>query len=163
MAATDKEKKKIDTHFEAFNSKLIKYLGDGKESDVLVIKTHLICEKYLDQILIVQEKCTASELQDLGFRDKLDKTSLSSGDDFDKKVFQILNQLNKIRNRVGHELEYKVSESDVDSMGYVIGKKYIETKYRDNPNDHKKLLIYCLKTAVAFLSVTLEDLLKDGK
>ena len=47
-----------------------------------------------------------------------------------------MHKLNQLRNKVGHELEYVLAESDVDNLGYIRGQSYILNKYDfENLND----------------------------
>jgi|GEM_PF-2965161 len=121
-------KSEIEKHSRALKEKINKFLSAEKPSDVLIIKAHLICEYYLNQILIVKNISNAQEIDKLGFYEKVNK-ALNIQNHEEKKLRERLIKLNKLRNKVGHELEYILSEFDVDSLGYLTGKEYILSKY----------------------------------
>lgn len=122
----------IDKHIDVLLGKVNKFLSQDKPPDVLIIKAHLICEYYLTQILIVKEMATAGQIDKMTFFDKLGK-ALNTADAQEKNLHEKLIRLNRLRNKAGHELEYSLSESDVDNLGYLNGKKYVLDKYdRDN-------------------------------
>lgn len=52
---------------------------------------------------------------------KLD-VALNKNIPYEKNLHEELIALNKLRNKVGHELEFEVSESDIDTLGYTQGK-----------------------------------------
>lgn len=118
-----------ETHKNIIRNKIEKFLSKEKSSDVLIIKSHLICEYYINQILIIKELCKAKEVKDLDFYHKVNK-ALSINNPEEKILHEKIIELNKLRNKVGHELEYILSESDVDSLGYISGKDYILEKYK---------------------------------
>lgn len=115
-------------HIRVLRGKIDKFLSKEKPSDVLIIKSHLICEYYINQILIVKGVCVAKEINKLTFFDKVNK-SFDTNVPEQKNIHEKMIGLNKLRNKVGHELEYILSESDVDTLGYITGKEYVLEKY----------------------------------
>ncbi len=128
MEDAAKEKDYISKHVKMAKAKIVKFLPRESPSDVLIIKSHLICEYYINQILILKDICSAKQINKLTFYDKLQK-SFNLDDKDQRKMFERIERLNKLRNKVGHELEYILSESDVDNLGYIVGKEYILEKY----------------------------------
>ena len=94
----------------------------------MIIKSHLLSEYYINQILILREICSVKDIETWTFHEKIEK-ALNLTNAEEKLIFDYNNRLNKLRNKVGHELEYSLSESDIDSLGYVQGKDYILNKY----------------------------------
>lgn len=125
-------KKQIESdvakHIRVLRGKITKFLSEEKPSDVLIIKSHLICEYYINQVLIVKDSCTAKEITNLSFYDKVNK-AFDTKNSEEKILHDKMTGLNKLRNKVGHELEYVLSESDVDTLGYITGKEYVFNKY----------------------------------
>ncbi|MEK7579277.1 MAG: hypothetical protein AAB460_01970 [Patescibacteria group bacterium] len=117
--------------------KIKTFLSDEKPSDILIIKAHLLCEYYINQILILREACSLKDMESFTFNEKIQK-AFNLDDLLEKRTFDYVNRLNKLRNKVGHELEYTLSESDVDALGYVQGKEYILEKY-DYETDLERL------------------------
>lgn len=147
-----------NNHLENLNLKIQKFLKDEDKADLLIIKSHLLCEYYLNQILVLEDKCEGGKLDDLTFSQKLEK-ALNSDSSFDSKTKKIVSKLNSIRNKVGHELEYQLSESDLDRLGFVIGKEYLVEKYKQKEDIGK--LKYCLRTAISRLAVAVNILVDD--
>lgn len=128
MNQTEEQKTEIDKHMRVLKEKLKRFFSEETPPDVLIIKSHLICEYYLNQILILKDKCNANQINRLSFYEKNDK-AFDKDDKKQKTLFDLLRVLNKLRNKVGHELEYVLSESDVDSLGFLFGKEYVLEKY----------------------------------
>ncbi len=147
-------------HIKVLREKITKFLSTDKPSDVLIIKSHLICEYYVNQILIVKGLCTAKELPSLSFYDKVNK-SFDASNPEDKVLKEKMIGLNKLRNKVGHELEYVLSESDVDTLGYISGKQYVFEKY-DYP-EKNDLLRNTLILIVIDISMFLFRLIENEK
>ena len=122
-------------------------------SDTLIIKAHLLCEYYVNQLLILRGLCSFKEVDSLKFWEKI-KKAFENGKPNEKLAFNYLNQLNKLRNRVGHELEYSLSESDVDSLGYVAGKDYILEKYKSDTNERRlRAVLERIVLCIAFIAI----------
>ena len=120
--------KEIDKHVRVLKEKINKFLSGEKPSDVLIIKSHLISEYYLNQILVLKNLFPPQEIDQLNFYEK-NKKSFDLQTPNEKNIYERLKKLNKLRNKVGHELEYTLSEFDVDTLGYLTGKDYILIKY----------------------------------
>jgi hypothetical protein len=121
----------IKKHSVFVMEKIKKFLSGEKPADVLIIKSHLLCEYYLNQILIIKGISEAKEIDKLTFFDKNNK-AFDLNITNQKNIHNRLSRLNKLRNKIGHELEYSLSEYDVDSLGHLTGKKYILDKYDFN-------------------------------
>ena len=118
----------IEKHSRALQEKLKRFLAKENAPDVLIIKAHLICEYYLTQVLILKESYTSNELYKLSFSEKLEK-ALDKADKIEDFSYKQIKKLNKLRNKIGHELEYSLSEADIDELGFLRGKEYIFEKY----------------------------------
>lgn len=160
----EKPKEKVESdvakHIRVLRGKIDKFLSKEKPSDVLIIKSHLICEYYINQILIVKNSCTAKELTNITFYDKVNRAF--DAKKTDEKIFHDkMIGLNKLRNKVGHELEYVLSESDVDALGYITGKDYVFEKYDYSETDD--LLRNTLTMIVVEVSMFLFQLISKEK
>lgn len=154
------EPTELDKHFRAVEKKIDTYLSPEQPPDVLIIKAHLICEYYINQILLVKELCNSKEIRDLTFFNKMQKAfKLENAQE--KFIYDKIDALNKLRNKTGHELEYKLSESDVDELGYINGKEYIFKKY--DFESIEKALHYLLVDTVVDVSFFLMRLVKKEK
>lgn len=128
MEKPDKLKNEISKHVRVLKDKLNKFLSEDKPPDVLIIKAHLICEYYIDQILVLEDICPVKDMRRLAFSQKLEKVE-DKLSEVQKESLNALRTLNTLRNKVGHELEYTLSEFDVDSLGFFRGKDYVLEKY----------------------------------
>lgn len=142
-ALREKIKKEAEKHANNFIEKIKKFLSSENPSDVLIIKAHLLCEYYFDQMLILKELTSANDLKKLTFFHKVKKisendSSMKSDEQF-RKAINLCYGLNKLRNKVGHELDFVLAESDVDGLGYIIGKSYILKKHDFKSLEHNLL------------------------
>jgi len=160
MDKANNEFEEIKKHIRVLQDKIDKFLDKGKPSDILIIKSHLICEYYINQILILKEICNAKELFELKFSEKVTK-ALDNSKEKQKIIGSKINALNKLRNKVGHELEYVLSEADIDNLGYRDGKEYILDKYEHS--NLEDLLRSVLKKIVIDLGLFLFDLVYEEK
>jgi len=55
-------------------------------------------------------------------------------DMLDARLIDVLKQLNKYRNRASHELQYNLTERDIDLIGSPFGEYYIKRKKKDKNN-----------------------------
>jgi len=123
-----KEDEDLKKHQHAVIDKIKKHLPSTNQPDILIIKAHLICEYYINQILILKEIFTLKEIGELNFHKKFEK-AFNESMVFERNLKNKIRKLNKLRNKVGHELEFSLSESDVDEIGNLTGKNYIIKKY----------------------------------
>lgn len=155
-----------DYHLENLIKKLNTFLSNEKPADVLIIKAHLLCEYYLNHLLILKDVCTAGQVETLPFSVKKEKAKdlYDAQDKQKKQLFDLLGRLNKLRNKVGHELAYSLSESDVDSLGYLEGKQYILDKYNvetDTERLRDLLIKLVIQTAMLLITAIREEKKKD--
>lgn len=125
----------FDLHWNAAQTKLTAFLKD-KEPDTLIIKGHLLCEYYFNQLLVLYSEVNISDYENKSWTEKKEK--LFSLKCINENINRKLGKLNKLRNVLGHELEYVLTESDIDALGFLFGKEYIIDKYKIT--DKKKLL-----------------------
>lgn len=158
METEIQEKTKKDFHVDNLLKKVNIFLSEDKPADVLIIKAHLLCEYYINQLLILKEICSAKDIESQSFYQKMEKarTVFNFQDDLQKKAFEKIGRLNKLRNEVGHELNYALSESDVDALGYLDGKQYILDKY-DVETDIERLrsILISVVVSIALLLMTI--------
>lgn len=147
-------------HGEHLNKKIRDYLHDETSTGLLIIKTHLIAENYLNQILVLKNSVKATKIDNLTFHDKNEK-AFDLNTPIEAMAHAYLTRLNKIRNRVGHDLEYVVAEADIDSLGYIQGQEYIFNKYQIE--DSLALLKNVLIHITVILSFVVYKVIKDLK
>jgi hypothetical protein len=104
-----------------------KQLSLEKDLSIILLKGHLLIEYYLNYLIILthdQEK----RVDNLSFYEKIE---ILENDKCIKtrNIIPCLRQLNNVRNNLSHELNYIVSESEIDSIGFLLGKKYIFKKF----------------------------------
>lgn len=161
MPENQDSKNEMKKHIGVLVDKIDTFLVIGNPSDVLIIKAHLICEYYLNQILILKGLRVAREIDKLTFHQKR-CIALDTSNKKEHETSEALAALNRLRNRVGHELEYKLTEADVDSLGYCDGKDYILQKY-ELENNLQELLVEVLKGIVIDASVCVYRIVKSER
>jgi hypothetical protein len=145
-----KRGKLIDGHFDDISNKVYN-IKKYNDPDLTIIKAHLVCEYYIDQFIILKKNDEDDiHLSDMTFNYKITKF-LDQNDSEEKKVFRKLNRLNKLRNSISHELDYSIRESDVDSIGVMIGREYIFKKYKSQ-NNLSELLFFVLENVISSIS-----------
>lgn len=60
-------KPKGNVHITDLVKKINKFLSNEKPADILIIKAHLLCEYYVNQLIVFREKCSHQELESLTF------------------------------------------------------------------------------------------------
>lgn len=146
---------KIDIASKNLTDKIEKFLGKISSSDVLIIKAHLISEYYINQILILKQIMDPSGLDRKTFSHKIDLLfdPRNNTKPTEMLLYDKAKKLNLLRNKVGHQLEFALSETDIDSIGFYFGKDYINQKYKITK--HIDLLHHVLVNVVLEFGVKL--------
>lgn len=133
---------------------LRKYVKDfekqvSKEADltIIVLRGHLLMEYYLSH-LVVYFHDREHRVDKLSFFDKLqiiekDVTFIAGSSPFYK--------FNDLRNNLSHELNFQISEAEIDRIGFGIGKDYVSLKFSKNieePGYLRDLLVWVVDTLV---------------
>lgn len=121
--AKKKVKKENDVGYQRF----IKTAGIELDPVLMVLKAHLLAEYYLDQ-LIALEIPRGDVIVDRGFSFSQKLTILKSLNITKNDILDLLDALNQLRNRCAHDMEYAISEADIDRIGLPQGKSYFELK-----------------------------------
>ena len=162
MEKSEAEKTESTKHFQAMSKKIDRFLTEQNPSDVLIIKAHLICEYYINQILVLRDICSMHDTRNMTFFVKNEK-AFNQSDASEKAIFTSLKTLNNLRNKVGHELEYFLSESDIDGLGSQRGKEYIIRKYDfETPEALLRDTLLEMVVDVAFLVFEIVDEQKES-
>jgi hypothetical protein len=100
-----------------------------KSTDVTrLLNGHLLAEYYLEQI-IINELARGDRLLDEGNLQFWNKLLLvKSFDILDDELITSLKNLNTVRNATSHEIDYKITETDIDKIGRSFGKQYARVK-----------------------------------
>jgi hypothetical protein len=107
----------------------------------------LLVEYYLEQIIHSQLKRADIFLTEARPTFSTKILLVKSLDVVDDNLMTSVSNLNKVRNLCTHEMEYSISEANIDLIGRPFGKTYIETK-RDRKDE---LLKYTLMIIIARL------------
>jgi hypothetical protein len=133
---------------------------DGQSKDVAaILNCHLVSEYYLDQIIhsqIPRADVLFTEGR-LTYANKL--TLVKALDVISDSIISSLKGLNKVRNQCSHELDYTVTEANLDLIGRPFGKSYIQNK-REHPD---QLLRFTLMKPLARLEGRYEQLTKPSQ
>ncbi len=130
-----------------------KAVTESNELVTIVLRTHLLCEYYMDQIIMAKIPRGDYLIDDsrvsFSFKIKLLKSLnfLSSEKTY---LLDSANGLNKVRNNCSHTLDYTITESDIDRIGKPQGIEYLEQKKKAG-EDFRKLLIFTLVNLIARL------------
>ncbi len=132
-------KKSLHVESEAFK-RLMKTLKESDDSRYLAVllRFHLLIEYYLDLIISVYLKKGLSLLDNnLSFSQKL--SIVDSFGLVPENIILSIKKLNSVRNKAAHDMDYVITERDIDSIGRCYGNNYLEfaKRYlgRDKKND----------------------------
>ena len=121
-----------------------KKIDKEKDLSVILLKGHLLIEHYLNYLIIVLHD-TTERTDKKSFSEKID--ILNNDGCLGSHVIASLRKLNDVRNNLSHELNYRLSESEVDRVGFNLGKKYIFRKFSidcDNDDDLRSLFLFVI-------------------
>lgn len=116
----------------------------AKETDlsIILIRGHLLVEYYLS-LLILLEYDKTERIDRLGFFYKIKKMENAQTIKLSQNVIQSLYKLNDLRNNLAHNLEFKISIPDIDTIGFSFGREYVLSKYKSTMSE-KDLLMWVI-------------------
>ena len=102
--------------------------------ELLILKGHLVIEYFLNEIINTSIPYGQKYLIDnLNFSKKINLVKRSNFIQEDAVLFII--ELNKIRNKCAHRLDYVVSDDDLDILGSTVSSDYVKIKVLNNKED----------------------------
>ena len=109
------------------------------DPELIVLRGHLVSERYIERFIkIILLK--GERILDKGRLSYVQKLQLmDSFGIIEDDLIACHRQLNKLRNKMAHELGYEITMEDVDSIGSQMGKTYARVK-DERGNDLKNLL-----------------------
>lgn len=126
-----------------------KHTAGIQDSGLIFLKFHLLIEYIINQIIILYSGSEDGyKKSDDDFFDKVNYMETLKDLGIKGKETESLRRLNKVRNKLSHELEYKISESDIDSIGFCLGEEYIMHKFKLDfykEENIKNLLIFVMQ------------------
>jgi len=141
------------------HEKFIKVLQGPSEGSSIILRCHLLVEYFMDKIIQISLKrghiITDNDVK-FSFYHKL--FIIKSLDVIKDDVLISIKKLNKVRNKLSHEMDYIVLESDIDSIGQPFGDYYAESKKKARDDD--ELLVNTLMKIVVALELSHDDLLE---
>ena len=121
------------------------------DSTLMVLRVHLLTEAYLER-LILSVVPRGDRLFDGGHVSYYRKLVLVHAFAvLDDRIIQCLKRLNKLRNRLAHELDTKPTKSDIENVGQPLGNKVLAELRRGGAGDCHKLLVEMLGFIVGVL------------
>jgi len=128
----EKMKAKSELEFGRF----MKIVSPSLDPVMLILRSHLFIEYYLRQFIIAGIP-RGDIILDKNFTFMNNLTIVKSLDVIPAYLIHCFTNLNTIRNRCSHVLDYKISEDDIDLIGRPLGVYYldIKDKYRDNQKE----------------------------
>lgn len=139
----EKQKVETDRLIKILIGDFIKHIEPEKQPFVILLKGHLLLEYYLNQIVLLYAK-GIKNVERRGFFDKVSLLKTTDGDLFKQETFSSLLRLNELRNRLSHSLNFKITPSEIDTVGFCLGKNYVLAKY-ENPDNEEVLLKWVLR------------------
>lgn len=157
-----------DIHLEHLVDKLTEDFNDRVKSEsdpsYLLLKGHLLIENILQETLAVFDCQKTGRIDRISFHEKTNfLKNLQEYKDEIKGVSPLLYSLNEVRNDLAHNLDFKISESDVNKIGINLGSKYIIKKYEIGHKNVKEILLFCLNEIVYLLGFIIYSKMKQIK
>lgn len=137
MTRKKENKNKKEPGFKRFE----KIVNFKLNSVSMVLRGHLLAEYYIDQFIAI-EIARGDIILDKGFSFSQKLTIFKSLDIAESRVVDALSALNGLRNRCAHDMEYRISETDIDRIGLPQGRDYLEDKDKFSTEKDKKQLLY---------------------
>ncbi len=142
----------VDKILEDFNKRV------KSEQDIsnVLLKGHLLVENMLREDLAILD--ITKGINRISFYEKTKRLSETSTGTVEmlgivKEIVPILFALNETRNNLAHNLEFKVSETDVNNIGLNIGSSFILQKYKTGSSNTRENLLFCLDYIVDKLAL----------
>lgn len=134
----------------------------AKESDLsnILLKSHLFIETLLEELLAAYSLNKQFSIGKSSFYRKTEKLSdlcqknknlTSTEKEHLDNLIPLLHSLNTVRNNLAHDLNFNISESDINKIGINIGDSFILKKYETGHSDLKNNLIFCLNEIVTLI------------
>lgn len=105
-----------ETELKKINKKLSSYSPEI----TTLIQVHLFVESYIDKYLLYFFKNGEKIVKEISFFNKL--IILESTGSIDMELIRVIKELNKLRNKVAHNLDYRITQDDIDAL--YIGKGF---------------------------------------
>ncbi len=157
-----KEKSKAFILIERHVAEFEKRVSNETDLTTILLKGHLLIEYYLDHVLLLLFDKEVN-LNSLSFFQKVEK--LKQKNCFTDDIFRSLRKLNDIRNNLAHRLDFKISFSEIDSVGFCLGKEYVLKKFEEEGEGERTLLLYVIDelTFSVFMPIFREVLQAEKK
>jgi len=152
--------KKFEEPISEGAMRFIKATQPELDEVTMILRCHLLAEYYLDKLIVAflprGDILTDGNRAKFMFNDKL--TIISSFSIFSQHLIDSLYKLNSIRNTCGHELEYTVTENDINKIGNPFGIEYLKLKEK---NKGKNLLQATLMLLIARIDYRVDIYIKN--
>ena len=127
--------KELDASLKEFKD----YIGNTKDPVSAFLRVHLIIEKSLERIIRMHLQSPDTLLKDgrLNFSQKI--LLVGSFNILDKKVYNAIRHLNRIRNDLAHDIEYDLDKDSIEKLGNELRPWFTDIKKR-YPEDHLEWL-----------------------
>jgi hypothetical protein len=132
-------------------------IGDESDPTMLVLRAHLFTEYLLERLITFKlpRGDKVIESGNLTYNQKL--VLVDSLERLPDSIISSLRNLNKLRNQCAHELDKKITDSDVTRIGSTIGKKFSQYR-KDAKFDHVVLLRSVINYICGYVTATCNEI-----
>ena len=162
--------KELDHQLDQLGKLFDEHTKSISNLEYMALKGHLLIEYYLNLLLVLKSNPDElKNIEDISFFQKVFKLKDLKLNNLKPWVVDSLFKLNKIRNNLSHSLDYKISETDIDSLGFNLGKKYIHRKLSIEKISNMQNLLWVLRVLVLELykpiatEIIMESIEKEAK
>ena len=166
-----KLKKSIAEQINTVGENFKKHVSHEKDDEVVVLKSHLLVEYYLNHILVVFLPNGHKLAKELTFAEKVEAIAKdpNASEDIDPEIFPSIKALNRVRNEMSHELSFQLTEAQVDLIGFPLGERYVIKKIKDNlPTPKARFIVLMIEIIMGVynpiaMKVAMDIYRKDSK
>ncbi len=151
------EKKKEKVCSEGF-LKFIDALNGHSKDVSIILRCHSVAEYFLDQIILTSLSRGDLIITDGHFTFNNKLLLVRSLNVVKDDILTSIKHLNTVRNNCSHQMDYSVSEGDIDLIGRPFGKDYSESRRKNKKIDD--LLKNTLMITIARLEGSYNRLIK---
>ncbi|MCK4553382.1 hypothetical protein KAU19_00260 [Candidatus Parcubacteria bacterium] len=124
-------KKRPKKEEDKFSDGFVKFMKalEGHSRDVsIILRCHLLAEYFLDQVILTLIPRGDLILTEGHFTFTNKLLIVKSLDAIDDEVLTSVKHLNTVRNNCSHQMDYSISEADIDLIGRPFGRHYTKLK-----------------------------------
>jgi hypothetical protein len=128
-----------------------------------LLNSHLLAEYYLEQIITIELPRGDRLLDEGNFQFWHKLLIVKSLDILEDEMVTSLKHLNSLRNSTSHEMNFSISEADIDKIGRPFGKEYQKIKIEEKSKDLLKYTLMYILSNLSWNSLQIAEVMDEEK